>query len=168
VIGNVEPDRAAMMSTRVELLLALAIVAIAGCGTPIVDDTYTFDDDAAARFSALVADGQLADAAALVQLPTRFYPSDDGLWVIASPGNSTDPEWSVAATPGTWASRFRNGTLKSTTLFVDDDSIDLECSYLVTGVMCDPLQMVVRIVPQNGRVSLVVNPIGERGNFVLD
>ncbi|MCC9656750.1 hypothetical protein [Rhodopirellula halodulae] len=155
------------MISHAKLLQASLIVCVVGCGAPVVDDTPENDVTVPARFAGLVADGRLVDAAALVELPSRFYPSDDGLWVIASPGNSSDPEWTVAATPNTWATRFRNGTLRPTTLFGPDESSDRDHFYLSTGIMCDPLQAVVRIVPLGDRVRLFVDPIGERTDFVL-
>lgn len=156
------------MISHAKLLLASLIGCVVGCGTPAVDDTPKHDVTVPARFAGLVADGKLADAAALVEPPTRFYRSDDGLWVIASPGNSSDPEWSVVATPKTWVTRFRNGALRPTTLFGLDESSDRDCFYLSTGIMCDPLQMVVRIVPVRDRVRLFVDPIGDRTYFVLE
>jgi hypothetical protein len=125
-------------------------------------------EDAAVMFSTLVAEGRLTDAATLVQHPTRFYPTADGAWTIASPGKADHSEYTVTADVATWVSRFTTGKLKPTTLFNGNEASDRDCYYLETGVMCDPLQAIVRIVPDEGRVLLIVEPVGTRTAFSLD
>lgn len=143
---------------------SIVLLSLFSCTPDETRIAPTTDANPVERFCALVARGQLEEAAQLVRAPARFYEDEEGYWVMASPGNASGREWTVRALPDVWMTRFKKGVLKSKNLEEDDPA----CFFLQTDIMCDPLQATVTFTPETNGITLVIAPIGDRKNYTLE
>jgi hypothetical protein len=152
-----------------EMLSVLAIVVItvfAGCSSEAPSAQASVDPVVA--FCDRVRGAEFDAASSLVARPSRFYRSNNGEWVMSGCDEIGKEQWSISGTEEQWISRFKKGYLREALLWDEASTEDVECRHLVTGVMCDTLQMNIRFVSTGSSIRLGFERIGSRTHFRLD